>query len=110
MEHIVIWAVVGVGAFFLSRAVERRRAKDRRLAYLSTKYRDDGVASALAAGEIWRGMTEAQLRDSWGAPDAIDDPAGDGDTAATYRYQAGKQRASSRVMLRNGVVADWERM
>jgi hypothetical protein len=107
MEHIIIWVVVGIAAYFLSKAVDRRRARGNRLTYLAAKYSDDTVAEALMAEKIWRGMTEEELRDSWGEPAAVDRPAPG--AAASYTYaRTGKKPSGGRVMLKDGVVVGWE--
>jgi|SRR5579862_4188057 len=56
-------------------ALEAAKAKelwDARFHYLLQKFGKEDVAKAIMEGKIWIGMTDEQLRESWGEPVDID--------------------------------------
>ncbi|MFK2918962.1 DUF2845 domain-containing protein [Dyella koreensis] len=83
--------------------------KQQRLAYLREKYQDEDIVQKVFAGEFWRGQTEEQLRDSLGAPVAIDNKLLKTMTREVWKYQpSGVNRYRLRITVENGRVAAWD--
>jgi hypothetical protein len=102
---IVLGAIAAVvvpviGVWFVLSRIKRKS--------LLRKYGDPQIADKILKGEIWQGMTEAQLIDSWGRPEAREQNVLKTKTTATFKYgMTGKNRFADRVMLENGVVVGW---
>lgn len=83
--------------------------KQRRLAYLRAKYHDEDVVQKINEGYFWTGQTQEQLRDSLGAPAAIDNKILKTMTREVWKYRpAGANRYRLRITVENGRVATWD--
>jgi uncharacterized protein len=79
----------------------------RRKRMLIAKY-GDADAARILAGQVWQGMTEEQLVDSWGRPIEIGSEVTRTKKKEIWKYgQTGKNRFKERVTLENGVVSGW---
>ncbi len=90
------------------RNVLRREELARRRQNLIVKYGEE-VAERVLAGEVWQGMTDEQLVDSWGSPVEVGREIVRHKSKETWKYgQTGKNRFSNRVYLENGLVIGWK--
>jgi hypothetical protein len=97
----VIGAVLGGKAVFDS--VQRRARRQRLVAKYGEK-----IADMIISAQVWQGMTEEQLVESWGTPVDKDYEIKKTKTKETWKYgQTGKNRFSNRVYLEDGVVIGW---
>jgi uncharacterized protein YecT (DUF1311 family) len=109
----VMCAAIGAIAVFNNiRRRERLVAEQRRLAAerqrLVDKY-GDCVADRILAHQIWQGMTEEHLIESWGSPADRDYEIKHSKTKETWKYgQIGRNRFRNRVFLENGIVVGWK--
>lgn len=109
----VLGAVFGGIAVFNSIQRRARFAEEqRRLAAerqrLIAKYGNE-IAERILAHQIWQGMTEDQLLESWGGPADRDYEIRKSKTKETWKYgQIGRNRFTSRVFLENGAVIGWK--
>ncbi|MGF6595150.1 DNA translocase FtsK [Pseudomonas sp. 2835] len=79
-----------------------------RTAYLVEKYGEESIALAIVKGKIWEGMTAAQLFDSAGEPDAVDQKYMKNKSREVWKYDhEGSNRYLLRVTLENGLVVGW---
>jgi uncharacterized protein YecT (DUF1311 family) len=80
----------------------------RRKKLLIAKY-GEATAVRIIAHEMWQGMTEEQLIDSWGSPVEIGSEVLRTKTKQVWKYgQTGKNRFSQRVTVENGIVTGWK--
>jgi hypothetical protein len=89
----------------------QRKAEELELrtAYLVEKYKDEGIVQAILRQEIWEGMTAAQLFDSAGNPEAVDQKYMKSKSREVWKYDhQGGNRFALRVTLDNGVVVGWD--
>lgn len=108
MDFIIVGLIV-VFLLAIGSAIVQAHAKRKRREYLMQKYGDAELVETIMSSKIWQGMSMEQLRDSWGAPEAVDKKVYKTKTAQTYKYgQTGKNRFSNRVWIENGVVVGWE--
>lgn len=72
------------------------------------KYQDPIVVERIMNKEIWQGMTDEQLVDSWGRPEAKDSKLYKTKTSEIFKYgKIGKNRFVERVTVENGIVVGW---
>jgi uncharacterized protein YecT (DUF1311 family) len=109
----VLGAAIGAIAIFgnISRqkrlAAERQRLAEERQR-LVTKYGEE-AADRILARQVWQGMTDEQLIESWGIPADKDTEIKRTTRKETWKYgQIGKNRFSNRVFLENGIVIGWK--
>jgi hypothetical protein len=91
---------------------ERLAAEKRRLAAerqrLVAKYGEE-AADRILARQVWQGMTDEQLIESWGIPADKDSEIKRAKTKETWKYgQTGRNRFSNGVFLENGIVIGWK--
>jgi uncharacterized protein YecT (DUF1311 family) len=80
----------------------------RRKRLLIAKY-GDAIAARILARQIWQGMTEEQLIESWGRPVEIGSEVMRTKTKQIWKYgQTGKNRFRERVTVENGTVSGWK--
>jgi uncharacterized protein len=80
----------------------------RRKRLLIAKY-GEAVAARIIAREIWQGMTDEQLIESWGRPVEIGSEVMRTKTKQIWKYgQTGKNRFTERVTVENGIVSGWK--
>jgi len=78
----------------------------RRAAYLDAHPELPALeAQRIAEGLIWRGMTDEQLRASWGAPWRTREHANMAGTCLVLEY--GPRRSPTWVFVRGGHVTGW---
>ena len=76
---------------------------------LISKYGEQ-IAAGILAHQIWQGMTDEQLAESWGTPADVGYEIIRSRRRETWKYgQTGRNRFSDRVYLENGVVIGWKR-
>jgi hypothetical protein len=67
------------------------------------------AADRILARQVWQGMTDEQLIESWGLPADKDTEIKRTTTKETWKYgQTGKNRFRNRVYLENGIVIGWK--
>jgi hypothetical protein len=92
--------------------LERQRQAEElelRTAYLAGKYKDDAIVQAILRQKIWEGMTAAQLFDSAGNPEAVDQRYMKTKSREVWKYDhQGANRFALRVTLDHGVVVGWD--
>lgn len=84
-------------------AAEQAQARETRLRYLHERHGDADVVDRILAGEVWRGQTEAQLRDSMGEPDTIEERALKTKTKVVWKYDYG-YGSKVTVTMEEGIV------
>jgi hypothetical protein len=83
-----------------------RLARERRC--LVAKYGEE-VADRIIARQVWQGMTDEQLTESWGAPVDVGREITRTKVKETWKYgQTGKNRFRQRVSLEDGIVVGWK--
>lgn len=76
---------------------------------LMAKYGDESLVRRLVRKQIWVGMTEHHLLDSYGRPNKVDQKVLKTKTKETWKYhEVAKNRFSLKVMLEDGVVIGWD--
>lgn len=92
--------------------IEQQRKQEElalRTAYLVEKYDDQSIVRAILKGKIWEGMTAAQLFDSAGEPEAIDQKYMKDKSREVWKYDHEvSNRYLLRVTLENGLVVGWD--
>lgn len=96
---LVILVVVCIGQFGKEKAEERQRLEKAR------RYSDPVTQDRIVNKNIWQGMTESQLIDSWGQPLGRSRRVLKTKVKETYTY--GSRRYGSKVYLENGIVVGW---
>jgi hypothetical protein len=98
----VLGAIVGGVAVFNS--IQRRERRQN----LIVKYGKE-IAERILAKQVWQGMTNEQLIESWGAPADRDYEIKRAKTKETWKYgRTGKNQFSNRVYLEDGIVVGWK--
>lgn len=88
-------------------AAENERAM--RLSYLLDKYEDEATVRRIIERTIWEGMSSAQLFDTLGEPEAIDQKYLKQVARELWKYHPeGKNRYATRITLENGHVVGWD--
>ncbi len=104
MEIIVAIFLVIVAIGLIKSYLRKKRREA-----LMVKYGDASIVEAIMNRQIWQGMSDEQLIDSWGAPVAKDHKVYKTKLSETYKYnQTGRNRFGSRVKVENGLVVGWE--
>jgi uncharacterized protein len=90
------------------RDIRRRQALLRRRQSLIARFGEE-AADRILAGEVWQGMTNEQLVESWGDPVEVGREVVRNKTKETWKYvQTGRNRFANRVYLENGSVIGWK--
>jgi hypothetical protein len=106
--QIVIILVILIAICLIALAVITNIRYNKRRQRLVAKY-GSVVADGILAGQIWQGMTNEHLIESWGSPTAVETEVRHTKTKETWKYkQTGKNRFSNRVFLENDVVIGWK--
>jgi hypothetical protein len=80
----------------------------RRKRLLIAKY-GEATAEKILARQVWQGMTDEQLIESWGRPVEIGSEVMRTKTKQIWKYgQTGKNRFRERVTVENGIVSGWK--
>lgn len=88
---------------------KKQNELDLRTAYLKQKYNNIAIVQAILDGKIWETMTEEQLIDSIGKPEAIDHKQMKQKYRDVWKYQhRGGNRYHLRVTVENGLVIGWD--
>ncbi|MCO6474500.1 MAG: hypothetical protein PHW27_12855 [Melioribacteraceae bacterium] len=85
-EHII----------FLEREIEETKLK----LYIKKYGQENGMR--VASGQIWKGMSEKMMRDSWGEPDKIDKNVEKWGVFTQWYY------GNIIYFFRDGILTDWE--
>ena len=105
---VVVPIVIVVAVIVITLFVKYAQ-KQQRLAYLRTKYGDEKIVQRILQRSFWTGQTEEQLRDSLGAPVAVDNQLLKTMTREVWKYQrSGVNRYRLRITVENGRVAGWD--
>lgn len=100
---VAVVAVIAIAAWI------HHAKTQQRLAYLRSKYQDEDVVQNILQRRFWTGQTEEQLRDSLGAPAAVDNKLLKTMTREVWKYQpSGVNRYRLRITVENGRVAGWD--
>ncbi|MDD4915289.1 MAG: hypothetical protein PHW13_09685 [Methylococcales bacterium] len=84
--------------------------KQKRLAYLRSKYDDEKIVQLIFKGHIWQGQTSEQLQDSLGSPVDIDYKLLKTKSKNIWKYHhRGANRYGLRVTLENDIVIGWDK-
>nr|WP_288355142.1 hypothetical protein [uncultured Pseudomonas sp.] len=103
---MLIGATVSAATLYL---LHRYRKRANRMKYLRSRYGDDATVQAIFNGNIWDGMTQAQLIDSIGGPSAIDQKYLKTKMREVWKYRPqGKNRYGLRITIDDGIVNGWE--
>jgi hypothetical protein len=104
MSPVILVLIFAVGLAIVVKimnGVRRRRM-------LIGKY-GPAIAERILARQVWQGMTQEQLADSWGAPVDVGSEVTHAKTKEIWKYgQTGKNRFRERVYLENGIVVGWK--
>jgi uncharacterized protein len=105
-SFLVILFVLGaaIGGIAVVRNINRRNRRQRLVATYGEQ-----AADRILAHQVWQGMTDEQLIESWGLPADKDSEIKRTTTKETWKYgQTGKNRFNNRVYLENGIVIGWK--
>jgi hypothetical protein len=81
-----------------------------RLRYLMDKYQDASVVDKIMSDYIWQRQTSEQLRDSIGAPAAVDNQVLKTKTKEIWKYgHQGGNHFNLRVTVENNQVIGWNK-
>ena len=106
LAAVVGIAVVAVGIYMLIERAKRLRA-ERRTALIA-KYGSPEEADLILDAKIWTGMSAAQLLDSLGRPEDVDQAVTTRKTREIWKYgRVGQNRYRNRVTVDDGRVAGW---
>lgn len=102
---------IRLSALYSAEAEKQKKQNelDLRTAYLKQKYNNIAIVQAIIDGKIWETMTEEQLIDSIGKPEAIDHKQMKQKYRDVWKYQhRGGNRYHLRVTIENGFVIGWD--
>jgi uncharacterized protein len=105
-SFLIVLFVLGaaIGGIAVVRNVNRRKRRERLVATYGEQ-----AADRILARQVWQGMTDEQLVESWGLPADKDTEIKRTTTKETWKYgQTGKNRFNNRVYLENGIVIGWK--
>lgn len=84
--------------------------KQRRLAYLRSRYQAEDIVQKIYQGYFWQGQSEKQLIDSLGSPVEIDRKVLKTKRREVWKYnRTGTNRFGLRITVENGHVAGWDK-
>lgn len=102
----IIAGIIAVIAAIIALVIYKKK---KRREFLMTKYQDSEIVDKIMGKVIWTGMSEEQLVDSWGRPEAKDQKVYKTKVVEVFKYnRTGKNRFRSRVTVENGFVAGWD--
>jgi hypothetical protein len=106
---ILLFAVGALyGAVKIIGNIRQKERLARERATLVAKY-GELTADRILDHDIWKGMTEQQLIDSWGAPVDVDREITRTKVKETWKYiQTGRNRFARRASLDDGIVVAWK--
>jgi uncharacterized protein len=105
-SFLVILFILGaaIGGIAVIRNINRRNRRQRLIAIYGEQATD-----RILARQVWQGMTDEQLIESWGLPADKDTEIKRTTTKETWKYgQTGKNRFNNRVYLESGIVIGWK--
>ena len=104
MPALLVAGIVIVSLWLFVKHVRYRR----RRASLIARFGEQDAMRILAR-EVWQGMTEEQLEESWGLPEDRKQELKKTMLRETLKYgQTGKNRFAQWVFLENGIVIGWK--
>ncbi len=84
--------------------------KQKRLAYLREKYKDEELVQNIYGGYFWQGQTEEQLIDAIGEPLAVDRKVLKIKNRDIWKYnRKGANRYGLRITIEDGCVVGWDK-
>lgn len=84
--------------------------KQKRLAYLREKYKDEEIVQKIYDRCFWQGQTEEQLNDALGTPLAVDRKVLKTKTKEIWKYNSqGANRYGLRITVEDGCVVGWDK-
>lgn len=92
--------LIGVLAALTGVVYTRSQLKARRVGRLREKYGDESIVERILKKQYWNGQTDEQLRDSLGAPDAVEEQMMITRCRRVWSYGDGNLR----ITLDDGVV------
>lgn len=105
----VVIPVLAMVAVVAIAAWANHAKRQQHLAYLRSKYRDEALVQRIVQRRFWEGQTQEQLRDSLGAPVAIDKKLLKTMTREVWKYRpSGVNRYRLRITIDNGRVVGWD--
>lgn len=82
---------------------------EMRTNYLQEKYQDEAIVQRMMDKTVWEGMTAAQLFDTFGEPEGIDQKYLKKVSREVWKYnRQGQNRYASKITLENGAVVGWD--
>jgi|ERR1700730_1484240 len=100
----IVLIVIGVAIWIVVKFV---RYMLRRSALIEKYGRDIGLK--ILARKLWQGMSEEQLKDSWGRPVETEHMVYKTKTKETWKYnRTGKNRFEYRIYLEDSTVVGWK--
>jgi uncharacterized protein len=105
---VIFLACAVIGGILIASNISRRVRLAQERQRLVTKYGEE-IAERIIAREVWQGMTDDQLIDSWGHPVDVGREITRTKVKETWKYQQiGKNRFGKRVNLEDGIVVGWK--
>ena len=96
-------------AYFGTKALLRRQARNRRRNTLVQKYADPKQVNAILARQLWVGQTAEQIVESLGKPELVDRNVMKTKTKEIWKYgHIHSNRYQLKVTLENERVVGWE--
>lgn len=87
----------------------KRNKKQKRLAYLRDKYKNESIVQKIYNGNFWVGQTTQQLTDSLGDPEGIDNKLLKTKVKEVWKYnRKGVNRFALKINIENGRVIGWD--
>ncbi len=107
---LMVAVPIGLLVFVMVMMARAAAARERyRQARIWAKYGNTETAQRIIDKTIWQGETDAQLRDSLGAPTDIDQKVLKTKSKAIWKYHhRGGNRYGLRITVENGMVVGWD--
>ncbi|MFW9616194.1 DUF2845 domain-containing protein [Aquabacterium sp.] len=101
---LIVLGVIGAIAW------AKYSSRQKRLAYLRSKYASEETVQAIFNGHVWQGQTSEQLQDSLGIPADIDRKLLKTKSKDIWKYHhRGANRYALRITVENGLVVGWDK-
>lgn len=106
---LTVIAIAVIGLFVFAQVRKGRRYDDW-VKRLHEKYGDTKVVEGIINREFWKGMTEEQLNDSLGKPDAVDVQALKTKHKEVWKFrEVHKGQYALRITLENHKIVSWDK-
>ena len=101
--------IIVIAACVVAFLAHKTIRKNRRSTYLKQKYVNSRIVRRILNGVVWQGETAAQLEDSLGKPEAVDNKHSQSLKKEIWKYgRRGGSRYNLIIEMENGVVVNWE--